>query len=297
MGGFVDNVKEGLFGSDIGKIDPVMGLWSGYGSGFKDMFDDISGNTAADAANDAAKLQYQAMMAGIDAQTDARKDIERNLKPFMNVGNKAIPAYNRMLTTGGQYDYLKNNPMFMAAVNNSANQMKGIGAARGKYNSGGTVNQLFQNYLATGNDYINGQFNRLNSAVGIGQNSAAMQGTNVQNSASNIASMLGQGANAMAAGGIGAANAQAQGTQNMVGLIAAAAPYFMASDQRMKENVKIVGHDEDGLDIIEYNYIGQPERWRGYSAQQVRNFAPEFVAENDDGYLMVTGKYLPKRVA
>lgn len=273
MGSLADKLSGGLLGDSV---------------------DSITGQTAADAAMDGARLQYDAMMEGIKAQTDARNDIERNLRPFMQVGTNAIPSYNRMLTTGGQYDYLKNNPMFMAAVNNSANQMKGIGAARGKYNSGGTVNQLFQNYLATGNDYINSQFNRLNSAVGVGQNSAAMQGTNIQNSASNIAGMLGQGANAMAAGGIGAANAQAQGISNVIGLGAMA---FGMSDIRAKENVKVVGHDEDGLDIIEYNYIGQPERWRGYSAQQVRNFAPEFVAENDDGYLMVAGKYLPKRVA
>lgn len=296
MGNFVKKVSKKVFGSKLGKIDPFLGLQSGYASGIKGIWDDISGKSGEDAANDAAALQYNATMAGVEEQRAARESMRKDLLPYQQMGTAAIPQYQQMLTPQGQQSYLQSNPMFQAAVNNAATQMKGTGAAAGKYNSGGMVNQLFQNYLGQGENFINSQYNRLYNTVGIGQNSAAMQGTNTANSAAQISNLYGQGANAMAAGQIGAANAQAQGTQNLMGLAGMAAAFF--SDERLKEEMIPVGKDSEGKNLYAFRYKVENPLFVGYSAQEVAKDDPGHVmVDPASGFLKVSAKYAPKRVA
>lgn len=296
MGSFVKKVSKKVFGSKLGKIDPVLGLQSGYASGIKGIWDDISGKSGEDAAKDAADMQYKATMAGIAEQRAARESMRQDLLPYQQMGTAAIPQYQQMLTPQGQQSYLQSNPMFQAAVNNAATQMKGTGAAAGKYNSGGMVNQLFQNYLGQGENFINSQYNRLYNTVGIGQNSAAMQGTNTANSAAQISNLYGQGANAMAAGQIGAANAQAQGTQNLMGLAGMAAAFF--SDERLKEEMIPVGKDSEGKNLYAFRYKVDNPLFVGYSAQEVAKDDPGHVmVDPASGFLKVSAKYAPKRVA
>lgn len=296
MGNFVKKVSKKVFGSKLGKIDPVLGLQSGYASGIKGIWDDISGKSGEEAAQDAANMQYKAAMAGVQEQRAARESMRQDLLPYQQLGTAAIPQYQQMLTPQGQYSYLESNPMFQAAVNNAATQMKGTGAATGKYNSGGMVNQLFQNYLGQGENFINSQYNRLYNTVGIGQNSAAMQGTNTANSAAQISNLYGQGANAMAAGQIGAANAQAQGTQNLMGLAGMAAAFF--SDERLKEEMIPVGKDNSGKNLYAFRYKVENPLFVGYSAQEVAQEDPAHVMiDPASGFLKVSAKYAPKRVA
>jgi hypothetical protein len=68
-----------------------------------------------------------------------------------------------LLTPQGQYDYLSSNPLFGAAVENSNREIRAANAAQGK-SGGGVIDQLFKNYLATGESFINNQFGRLSNA-------------------------------------------------------------------------------------------------------------------------------------
>lgn len=66
------------------------------------------------------------------------------------------------------------------------------------------------------------------------------------------------------------------------GMIAA-----MASDERLKENIKLVGKLNNGMNVYCFNYKGQNQPQIGLIAQEVQKIKPEAVVENEDGYLML----------
>ena len=58
-----------------------------------------------------------------------------------------------------------------------------------------------------------------------------------------------------------------------------------ASDAELKENIKHVGKSSSGINIFEFNYVGETIRHRGAMAQEVLMKKPEAVIEMDNGYL------------
>ena len=64
------------------------------------------------------------------------------------------------------------------------------------------------------------------------------------------------------------------------------ASLFAASDIRMKEDIEQVGVSPDGHKIYEFNYIGNPTRYRGVMAHEVAKIDPMAVGIRD-GYLAV----------
>lgn len=121
----------------------------------------------------------------------AGRDAQSYQRPYVEMGRAAIPGMQQLLTTEGQYDYLSSNPMFQAAVENAADVMTSRGAAAGKFNSGGTVDQLFKNYLATGEDFIGSQYSRLFNTVGAGQTAASNMGNIILDTASGVGGVMG----------------------------------------------------------------------------------------------------------
>ena len=88
------------------------------------------------------------------------------------------------------------------------------------------------------------------------------------------------------------ANMQAQANEaGMVGsLIGAGATYAtFASDRRLKDNIEYVGTDDvTGLNLYEFNYISDPDtRYIGVMADEVMDYNPDAVIEQDDGYFAV----------
>ena len=59
----------------------------------------------------------------------------------------------------------------------------------------------------------------------------------------------------------------------------------MASDVRLKENITKVGNSPSGINIYEWNYKGNTQRYRGVMAQEILERHPEAVALQPDGYL------------
>lgn len=75
----------------------------------------------------------------------------------------------------------------------------------------------------------------------------------------------------------------------------AALPFVLASDRRLKENIKKL--DEiDGFNIYEFNYIGSLEKQVGVIAQEMLEKCPECVIEANDGYYKVDYSKLPQVV-
>ena len=59
----------------------------------------------------------------------------------------------------------------------------------------------------------------------------------------------------------------------------------LASDAELKENIKHVGKSSSGINIFEFNYVGETIKHRGAMAQEVLMKKPEAVVEMDNGYL------------
>lgn len=245
-----------------------------------DLVSGISGQSGAEAALAGSQLQYL-------SSKEAREQLERLNRPYLDLGNSAIPAFKSFTADPSGYSFLQNNPMFSAAVDNANSVVSNASAASGKFNSGGTVSELFNRYLSMGDQFVNSAYNRLLGPVTIGQNAANFQGANSANLST-------QGANALAAGGIGAANAQAQGASNLVGIAGTIASFF--SDERLKTDMEPIGEDKEGNTIYKFNYK-DPVTYIGYSAQEIAEKDPGNVLLDRSGYLKVTEKYKPVRVS
>lgn len=133
------------------------------------------------------------------------------------------------------------------------------------------------------------------SQAGLNAQSAglnAMQGMNMG------AGTIGSGYNMQIAGLGNVLNNQTQAYINtqdsflgdLGGLIGAGASMYTAfgSDERIKENVKLVDVDQrTALNLYEFNYIGDDKRYRGVMAQEVELVYPDAVVKDDDGVLAV----------
>lgn len=71
-----------------------------------------------------------------------------------------------------------------------------------------------------------------------------------------------------------------------LGVAATALPLIL-SDQRLKENIVQVGQSDSGINIYEFNYINEPQRYRGVMAQDLITSHPEAVSVGEDGFYRV----------
>jgi hypothetical protein len=193
-----------------------------------------SGYMSSKASSKAADASKDASQAQVAASREAREQQERLNRPYINLGTENIGAYQDILDDPRYNtfetlqkdpygaDYLSNNPLFQASIDNAGRQLGASAAAQGKFNSGGLVDALFQNYMATGDQYYGNYlqrsdslgasaYNRALMPVEIGQNAANFQGVNSAN-------LITGAGNAVAAGQIGQANAYGQNMQNMANI-------------------------------------------------------------------------------
>ena len=244
----------------------------------------ITGQTAAKRAGREAAAVQQA------ATDKSLETLERLNSPFINLGAQAIEGFQPFLDDPSGASFLQNNPMFQAALDYTGDQLKGSAAAAGKFNSGGLTNQLFQNYLATGDQFVNSAYNRAFQPVALGQNAASLQGNNISN-------LLTGNANAQGAAITSAGMLPAQQFNNLLQAGATGVGAFL-SDERTKEDIKLLGKDSEGNNVYEYSYKhDEKPKYVGYMAQEIAEKDPDNVVVNRNGLLMVGQKYMPKRVS
>jgi len=71
-------------------------------------------------------------------------------------------------------------------------------------------------------------------------------------------------------------------------IMSIAAPFVVASDLELKENIIRKDRSPKGFPIYEYNYKHEPnQRYQGVMGQDLLELAPEAVREGDNGYLEV----------
>lgn len=233
----------------FGIVDALTG---GGASDFAEgVWNDITGVTQSEAALEAAELQSQAADSAaqmtqesvreqIAAMQEAAATQRADLQPFAEFGAGFIdPAAQAAANAQNLFNdptSIMSNPMFQALMEGSRRETLQNAAARGRLGTGGTLEALETSALRTGFDILNNERTAaINNAaflanlVGMGQSAAAGQGSAAMQTGQNIAQVTGQGnltiadlltggAAAQSAGLVGAANAQASGTQNLITL-------------------------------------------------------------------------------
>lgn len=231
--------------------------------------------------------------AGLNAAVDAR------------LGSQGTPeGYGSLLTPFGM-DQFQEDPGAQFRQEQGQKALERSMAAQGITLGGGGFGQInpqaatalqdysqglaSQEYGAAYNRYGQDQanvYNRLMGVAGMGQGAASQQvqagqqyGVNVGNLGTGLAQAQYQGAQAQAA--------QPGMFDTLLQTAATAAPYIaMFSDERLKENIELVGH-EMGYNIYEFDYRDGSGRYRGVMAQNVLEIEPEAVVEHSNGFLMV----------
>jgi hypothetical protein len=148
-----------------------------------------------------------------------------------------------------------------------------------------------QGALTTGANIANTQFNAAQLTGAGAINTAARQGQFGQNFATNTGNLSIAGGQARASGIFGQQQAAAQQQQQQQQLATTAASFF--SDERLKEDIKIVGNDKNG-DIYNFKYLGSPIVYSGRIAQELQKLRPDAVSLHKSGYLQVTEEFKPE---
>lgn len=266
------------------------------------------------AAKTAQGQELAATQAQIAYQEGAEKRATERLQPFVNLGTSNIQGLQGLLTPQGQMSYLQSNPMFQAAIQNATQKSGAAAASIGKHNSGGLVDQLMQNYLGMGEQFIGNQFNRLTNTVGMGQASAAGQAANSLNAANNITGILGNQGDIRAAGTMAGQNIQNQALGGALGtlggglmgsgllggtgiagggLTGGALGALFASDRRLKRDITEVSRDLVG-GVYKFRYVDSDQWYIGRMADELKKTRPDAVVEHESGYLLVTSEFAPR---
>ena len=65
------------------------------------------------------------------------------------------------------------------------------------------------------------------------------------------------------------------------------APLLIASDKRLKKNIKYIAKSKKGYNVYEFNYNWSPQKYTGVMAQEIKKTKPSAVIENIFGHLLV----------
>lgn len=200
-----------------------------------------------------AQLANQGITPGSQAYNNAKQLMYQQHNDLLN--NATVQGFNTGLAA--------NQNAFQQA---SYNQMQPINVINALRTGSQVQNPNFVNVpqqaTVTGPDYLgaaqaqyNGQLNSYNAQVG--------------NQNSFMSGLMGIGGSLLSAP-----------STSILGS-------FLASDRRLKENIKEVGRLENGLTVYSYNFIGSPATEIGLIAQDVEKVKPEAVMTHPDGYKMV----------
>lgn len=227
-------------------------------------------------------------------------------EPYSAAGATSLDEYMKLLTGG--VDSLSGDKNFQAMRDLAERKVMANRATSGLMRSGATASALTDAELQFANQYYGNRLNQLLSGVNIGQNAISSQDSLLQKLGGNetdLASALAnvqmqrEGNQAMidaakAQAAASASAAKSAGKSSMIGSIAGgiATGLIVASDERLKTDLRLVGKSDNGLNI----YLGRYKKESGLDdgkehlfliAQEVKEKYPEAVIEGEDGYLRV----------
>lgn len=238
----------------------------------------------------AAEREQRRVAENQDAQTQQFIDLAA---PAFEFGTEQLRGLGTMLDEqrdfsdpaqlAGLFSELSGGPLAEAITGERQRAATSALASSGLRRSGGAIRQAAQ--IPT--DTILGLMNTI-----FGQRQQNV------NNRTNLASLgLGQGSSILSGiGGLGrGADAMSQAAANRIGILGGLSGLAMQgaslipglSDERVKENIIKIGETENGINIYQYNYVGDNETVVGVIAQEVQEKNPSAVVEGDDGLLRV----------
>lgn len=147
------------------------------------------------ASNKAASATKQATQTAVDAQQKAAVDQAALSAPYRQLGESAIPEYQKLLGLGGGADKstimqtLQSLPGYEFTRSQGLDAAKAQAAAMGLGLSGNTLAALEQYGSGLASQTYGQRLGELQQAVGMGQAAAAGQAANVGQTASNLSNL------------------------------------------------------------------------------------------------------------
>ncbi len=178
--------------------DPVsLGTLGLVDSGqLKSFGDQITGKSGERAALEAAGVQ-----------ATAAEEASGLLDPFQQLGQQGLDQSQFLTDPQAQFDFLQNNPLFQASLDNANTATNKLAAARGRLSAGDTFQQLSNNTLLAASPLIQQQKQSIGDLLNFGSNTAANQ--------ANLRTDRGA---ALAGGIVGGQNSRAAGFNNILNL-------------------------------------------------------------------------------
>lgn len=196
------------------------------------------GAMASSASNKAAKTQAASADKASQIQQANFEQTREDLMPYKQAGDTSLSQLMGQMTPDGYFNQtytgqdIYSDPSYQFRLQQGQDAIQSSAAAKGGLLSGATLKAL-QNYgqESASQEYSNAynrfnadqtnRYNRLSNLVGVGGNAAAQTGNAGAQTAQAVASNTMQGANALAAGQVGSANAWSNTANNLGGMAAA----------------------------------------------------------------------------
>lgn len=175
------------------------------------------------AADRAAQLQFEGTQAGIEEQRRQFDITQGNLLPFQEAGVGALTQQQALLGLSGveaqqaAFAGLEESPGQQFLRERQQRALVRNASAIGGLGGGNVRTALQEQAVGFAQQDIQNQFGRLGQLAGQGQNTAINLGQFGAQAAGNIANLGVAGAEARASGVLGAQQARAQGSQNILG--------------------------------------------------------------------------------
>ena len=256
---------------------------------------DLSGQAATTAAQEAAAaagdMQQLALLQAAEKTKRARAEAQRFLEPYGGVGQAGVDQAGFLTDPQAQYDFLQNNPLFAASLENANTGTMNLAASKGRISAGDTLQQLSNNVLLSAAPLIAGQKQSIGDLLNVGTGVARSQANTAIGKGSELSSLIQSGGN-VGASTLLAQNQIAQQNSANNQQLAGTVLSFMASDPKLKTNKKRIGARK-GFTIWSWDWnevaqkvFGLTGSSVGVMADEVKEKMPEAVLMRD-GYMTV----------
>lgn len=266
--------------------DPLQDVFPGRSE------DPLFGGQAAEVARSAAETQALAGQEALGLEREGRAQAQQFFEPFAGAAERGLEASGFLADPQAQFDFLQNNPLFQLALENANQRTRQSASASRRLSFGDTLQQLSNNVLLSASPLIDRQRQDVTNLLQFGGDIAGSQANIAIGEAANLGRLTTDIGATRAGGEVGAANALAQGGQNLLstGLGIAGLAF---SDERLKTNRKFIGkkgvHSWWSWDWNElagklFGLFGHSE---GVMSREVIKINPSAVILDDSGFYKV----------